>query len=161
MNQRDDESQPRRTGNTFDDPVTYAVIGAAQKVHTALGVGFVESTYHAALCRELTLRDIAHESEREFKVYYEGALCGIYRADLVVAGDVIVELKAVSRLCEEHRLQTISYLKASGFSRTLLLNVGSISLEVRRFSNKNESLKSGNPVIPLKKAPMEADPENV
>ena len=161
MNEMEDRLQPRRTGNTFDDPVTYAVIGAAQKVHRALGVGFTEGTYHAALSRELTLEQIPHDSEREFKVYYEGAPCGVYRADLVVQGDVIVELKSVSKLCDEHRLQTISYLKASGFSRALLVNFGASSLEVRRFSNKKESLKSVNPVIPLKKPSLPPDPEYV
>ncbi len=124
-----------RTKQAVRDPVTYTIIGAAQKVHSALGPGFSESTYHAAFCKELILRDIPFESQREFEVYYEKTLCGTYRPDLVIMDTVIVELKAVSELCKEHRVQTLSYLKASELSVGLLINFGSASLEWRRLVN--------------------------
>ena len=128
-----------RGGLDADDPVnafTYAIIGAAHKVHGTLGAGFTESTYHKALSRKLMLTGISFESQREFEVFYEGTLCGTYRPDMVVEGKVIVELKAVVDTIKEHRAQTISYLKASGLPVALLINFGSSSfLQVRRFEN--------------------------
>jgi GxxExxY protein len=127
------------TAEKIPDHLTYDIIGAAQKVHAALGMGFPEALYHTALCRHLMEQKISFESQKEFEVYYNGYLCGTFRPDLVVNGQVIVELKAVESLCAEHRLQTISYLKASGLSRALLLNFGSKSLEVRRLVNSKSS----------------------
>ncbi len=125
-------------GSDTDDPInalTYAVIGAAQKIHGTLGAGFTESTYHKALSKELMLTGISFESQREFKVFYEGMLCGTYRPDMVVEEKIIVELKAVVNTIKEHRAQTISYLKASELPVALLINFGSASLQVRRFEN--------------------------
>ncbi|MCE5277225.1 MAG: GxxExxY protein [Planctomycetaceae bacterium] len=130
----------------MNDPITFRVIGAAQKVHRALGPGFAERTYHVALCRELTLQDISFSQEFEYEVFYEGCLCGTYRCDLVVQNEVIVELKAVREMTIEHRVQTISYLKASGLSRALLLNFGVASLDVRRFINYKRSSKREQPL---------------
>ena len=127
-----------RGGLDADDPInalTYAIIGAAHKVHGALGAGFTESTYHKALSKELMLTGISFESQREFKVFYEGMLCGTYKPDMVVEGNIVVELKAVINTVKEHRAQTISYLKASELPVALLINFGSASLQVRRFEN--------------------------
>jgi GxxExxY protein len=118
-----------------DDPTTYAIIGAAQKVHRALGPGFTESTYQAALEKELGIRGAPFESQREFQVHYEGEVCGSYIPDLLVAGEVIVELKAVEDFARPHWAQLISYLKASGLRVGLLVNSGSPSLQVKRFRN--------------------------
>jgi len=123
------------TRRMLQDPLTYAIIGAAQKVHAALGPGFTESTYQAALCKELMIRDIPFQSQPEYEVFYEGTLCGVFRPDMVVHGQVVVELKAVSALSKEHRAQTISYLRASVLSTGLLINFGGPSLEVRRLKN--------------------------
>ena len=115
-------------------PLTYDVIGAAQKVHRTLGPGFTESVYQAALVKELMLRKIAFQSQQEFHVVYEQTLCGTYRADIVVGNAVILELKAVSSVCPEHKAQLVSYLKASGLPTGLLLNFGATSLQIRRYS---------------------------
>ena len=129
------ESESGSDARAMRDPLTYAIIGAAQKVHMTLGPGFTESTYHAALSKELMLQEIPFQTQQEFEVFFEGTLCGTYRPDMVVGEKVVVELKAVSELAKEHRAQTISYLKASGLSRALLLNFGAASLEVRRLIN--------------------------
>ncbi len=132
---RDPEIQaPQRA---MQDPLTYVIIGAAQKVHTKLGMGFTEAVYHNAMCRELTLRGVAFESQPQFEVHYEETLCGTFKPDIVVMRSVIVELKAVSQLCPEHRQQTLSYLKASGLPKALLMNFGAKSLELRRFEQKS------------------------
>ena len=123
------------TRRMLQDPLTYAIIGAAQKVHAALGPGFTESTYQAALCKELMLRDIPFQSQPEYEVFYQKTLCGVFRPDMVVYGQVVVELKAVSSLSKEHRAQTISYLRASELPTGLLINFGAASLEVKRFKN--------------------------
>ena len=129
-----DGKRERTADGEVTDALTYEVIGAAQKVHRALGPGFRESTYHKALGRELILRRIPFESEREFEVFYEGTFCDTYRPDIVVDGTVIVELKAATGTTAVDRLQTLSYLRASGLHKALLLNFGAASPEVRRFT---------------------------
>ncbi len=119
----------------IDDPLTYEIIGAGQKVHRTLGPGFGESVYHKALGKELILREIPFESEPEFEVFYEGYLCGTFKPDLVVDKKVVVELKALAEVTARDRMQTISYLKASGLRTGLLLNFGAASLEFRRLKN--------------------------
>ncbi len=122
-------------GTFAGEVLTYAIIGAAQKVHRCLGPGFKEMTYHKAMERELTLKDIPFESKRSFQVIYEDTKCGTYEPDLVVGGEVIVELKAASSLTPVDQMQAVSYLKASGLLTALLLNFDAVSLEVRRFKN--------------------------
>ena len=122
----------------IDDPLTYEIIGAAQKVHRTLGPGFGESVYHKALGKELTVREIPFESEPQFEVFYENYLCGIYKPDFVVDKKVVVEIKALAEVAPRDRMQTISYLKASGLRTGLLLNFGAASLEFRRLKNDPE-----------------------
>ena len=125
----------QKTGSAIRDPVTYAIIGAAQKVHRTLGPGFSESTYQAAMERELAMRSVTFESQRQFEVQYEGVPCGTYIPDLVVAKEVIVELKAVDVFASQHLAQAVGYLRASGLRIGLLLNFGAGSLQVKRFRN--------------------------
>jgi GxxExxY protein len=66
---------------------------------------------------------------------YEGVLCGKYQPDIVVENRVVLELKAVSALADEHIAQALSYLRASGLSVALLINFGSKSLTWKRFQN--------------------------
>ncbi len=113
--------------------LSYAVIGCAQKVHSALGPGFPEAVYHRALCQALMMSKIAFESQKEFEVYYENVLCGKFKADLFVDGTMIVEIKAVDRLCDAHEAQVLAYLKASGARVALLINFGEKSLVFKRY----------------------------
>ena len=112
--------------------MTYAIIGCAQTVHGALGPGFPEEVYHRALAHELTKAKLPFESERLVEVFYDGVLCGEFRPDLVVDDKVIVELKAVESMSEQHLSQTISYLKATGLKVGLILNFGHKSLQAKR-----------------------------
>ena len=130
-----DDSDSVELQQNVDDPLTYGVIGAAQKVHRTLGPGFKESTYHKALSKELMIKEIAFTSQPEYQVFYEDMLCGTYQPDLLVSDTVLLELKAVSAITPEHKAQTISYLKASGLRVALLINFGARSLEYRRFQN--------------------------
>jgi GxxExxY protein len=130
---RSAESDPQAPKPGFSTELTYDIIGAAQRVHRTLGMGFSESVYQAAMQKELMRRGLPFNSQQEFEVFYEGALCGTYRADLVVDNNVIVELKAASSIADEHKAQLVSYLKASGLPVGLVLNFGAPSLQVRRY----------------------------
>jgi GxxExxY protein len=117
------------------DPRTYAIIGAAQRVHRELGPGFLERVYHQALCIELADRGIPFQAEVALPVHYRGRrLDAVYRADAVVGGEVVVELKALPALTWAEAAQLLHYLKAAALQTGLLLNFGAASLEVRRMA---------------------------
>ena len=91
---------------------TEAIIGAAIEVHRALGPGLLESAYEECLCRELTLRRVPFERQRQLPVEYKGLrLECSYRLDLVVADTVVVELKTVEALLPVHEAQLLTYLR--------------------------------------------------
>jgi GxxExxY protein len=96
--------------------ITEAVIGAAIEVHRALGPGLLESAYVQCLCYELTLRKIPFELELPLPVVYKGLKldCG-YRLDMLVAGTVVIEVKAVERLAPVHEAQLLTYLRLGGW----------------------------------------------
>lgn len=98
------------------------VVGAAIEVHSHLGPGHLESAYEEALCMELKLRGIAFERQFPVKIFYKGSLVGESRLDLLVAGLLIVELKACETILPLHRAQVISYLRATGKQLALILN---------------------------------------
>ena len=103
--------------------VTEAISGAAIAVHKALGPGLLESTYEACLVYELVERGIALERQKSLPVDYRGVRIDCaYRIDLLVAGTVIVELKAVERILPIHEAQLLTYLRLSGHPVGLLLN---------------------------------------
>jgi len=106
------------------DELTEKIIGAAIEVHRVLGPGLLESIYEEALCVELRLREIYFQRQVEVGVDYKGHIIKGQRIDLLVAGEVIVELKAVANLPEVAVAQTLSYLKATGLKRALLINFG-------------------------------------
>ncbi len=115
------------------DPQTYAIIGAAMEVHRVLGHGFLEAVYHDATILELIERHIPHESEVKLVIRYKDkTLPSYYKADLICYGEVLVEIKAQSRLTTADEAQVINYLKATGLSKALLINFGAPSLECRR-----------------------------
>jgi GxxExxY protein len=104
--------------------LTEIVIGCAIEVHRALGPGLLESAYEICLCYELSLRGMAFERQVPISVDYKGAkLDRGYRADLIVGGKVLVEIKAVDQLVPIHEAQLLSYLKPSGLKVGLLINL--------------------------------------
>lgn len=115
------------------DHQTYAIIGAAMEVHKCLGCGFPEAPYSEALEREFRERGIPYKKEVRFDINYKGTpLRNFYRADFVCFDQIIVELKALQRITRIEIAQAITYLKASAFTRALILNFGTTSLEHRR-----------------------------
>jgi GxxExxY protein len=97
-------------------------IGCAIAVHRALGPGFLESIYRRAMCLELAAANLPFELERAVSVRYRDVEISGQRVDLIVAGLIVVELKAVIRLDEVHRAQVISYLRTTGLRGGLLIN---------------------------------------
>jgi GxxExxY protein len=99
------------------------VIGAAIKVHSALGPGLLESVYKECLFYELTKRGLHVEKEKSLPVVYEEIKmdCG-YRLDLLVENRLIIEVKAVEELNKIHTAQVLTYLKVSGCQLGLLMN---------------------------------------
>jgi GxxExxY protein len=110
------------------DTLTEQIIGAAIEVHRTLGPGLLESIYREALLIELGLRGIAAEKEVEVDVRYKGHIIKGQRLDVLVAREVVVELKAVAKLPDVATAQALSYLKATGLKRALLLNFGAARL---------------------------------
>jgi GxxExxY protein len=92
--------------------LTEQVIGAAIDVHRAIGPGLLESTYELCMCREPNLRGVGFEKQKPIPVEYKGVKldCG-YRADLIVEGNVLVEIKAVDALAAIHDAQLLTYLR--------------------------------------------------
>ena len=106
------------------DELTETIIGAAIEVHRILGPGLLESIYESALLVEMSLRGLIVEQQKELDVTYKGYIIKGLKIDLLVNGQVVVELKSVSRLAEVATAQALSYLKASGLKRALLINFG-------------------------------------
>ena len=103
--------------------ITDSIIGAAIEVHRALGPGLLESAYEACLVFELVQHGLKVDQQKSLPVVYQEVKldCG-YRLDLLVEGEVIVEIKAVDRLAPIHEAQLLSYLKLSGCKVGLLIN---------------------------------------
>jgi len=103
--------------------LTEEVIGACIEVHRHLGPGLLESAYHQCLCHELSLRRISFQTEFPLPVDYKGTHlnCG-YKADLLVDGRLLVELKSVDALSPVHEAQLMTYLRLGRWEVGLLIN---------------------------------------
>ena len=121
--------------------LTDDIIKAFYCLYNELGFGFLENVYQNALFFELQNKGYKVESQKPIDVYYQTQLVGKYRADLVVNDVIILELKAVDFLIEEHELQLINYLKATNIEIGLLLNFGN-KPEIRRkiFTNDRKKI---------------------
>jgi GxxExxY protein len=107
----------------LDNELTHAIIGAAIEVHKLLGPGLLESAYEECLAREFVLRGIPFERQKPAPVVYKEVKleCG-YRMDFLVAGNVVVELKAVDGFAPVHEAIVLTYLRLSGCRLGLLIN---------------------------------------
>jgi len=103
--------------------LTEAVIGACIEVHRALGPGLLESAYEKCLCHELSLQNIPFVCQPSLPVSYKGMVldCG-YRADVLIDGRLIVEIKAVEKVLPIHEAQLQTYLRVGGWEVGLLIN---------------------------------------
>jgi GxxExxY protein len=114
------------------------VVDASMKLHIALGPGLLESVYTIILQKKLEERGYRVEREVGIPVEYEGVKFEMgFRADLIINGCFIVELKSVESLAPVHAKQLLTYLKLTGFRLGLLINFGEALLKdgIRRIAN--------------------------
>ena len=106
------------------------IIGAAIEVHRYLGPGLLESAYHRCLARELMVRSVPFQWEWPLPLEYKGMRleCG-YRVDLLVAGSVVVEVKAIEAIAPVHEAQLLTYLRLGGWQVGLLINFNVVVLK--------------------------------
>lgn len=120
-----------------NDPLTEKIIACAYKVHSALGPGFNERIYHNALSIALKEAGLNYDTEKEYKVTYQGKQVGKLRIDLLVEERVVVEVKAVTGIMPRlFEAQVLSYLKVVDCKVGLLINFGNRSCQVRRLEAK-------------------------
>ena len=108
------------------------IIAAGIDVHKALGPGFIEGVYQKAMEVAFRHRNIPFERQKEIHLYFEEEDLGVQRIDLLVCGEIVVELKAVERFARIHFVQLKSYLRCLGLHVGLLLNFNAATLEVKR-----------------------------
>jgi GxxExxY protein len=122
------------TGELKYKDITEKIIGASFEVHKFLGNGFQEVIYQRALAWELAKVGLSFAREIEQEIFYKELQepIGTRRADFVVEGKVLVELKAIIELEDVHLAQVLNYLKAYKLEAGLLINFGSKSLTFKR-----------------------------
>lgn len=104
---------------------SYRIRGAVFEVYREMGCGFLEAVYQECLHREFGVQGIPFVAQQELLLCYKGEpLLQTYRPDFVCFGSIIVEIKAVKELTNEHRAQALNYLKATGLELALLVNFG-------------------------------------
>lgn len=120
--------------------LTGKIIKAYYKVYNELGYGFLEKVYEKALQTELRKQELRCVSQFPIKVYYDKVLVGEYFADIIVEGNIILELKAAERISRANELQLTNYLRATKAEVGLLLNFGKKPEFKRKiYTNNNKS----------------------
>ncbi|NJD60434.1 MAG: GxxExxY protein [Anaerolineales bacterium] len=118
--------------NEERDELTEKILGCAFKVSNTLGCGFLEKVNENALMIELKTAGMNCEQQKSIPVAYQGILVGEYYADILVEGQVILEIKAAKAIDDSYQAQLINYLKATGIHRGLILNFGTTRLGIKR-----------------------------
>jgi GxxExxY protein len=116
--------------------LSHRIIGMAVGIHKKLGPGFQEKIYEEALLKEFGKAGIGFEKEKVVRVDYDGQSLGNQRIDLLVDGEIILEIKACTKIIPIHRDQVISYLKTVNKKLGLILNFGRSRLEIKRVVHK-------------------------
>ena len=108
------------------------VMDCAGRIRRCLGPGYLESVYKNAMIVELKKNGLSYEIEKPISVFYDDVLVGDFKADIVVEGILILELKAVQSLHMAHEIQLVNYLTATGIDDGLLVNFCSEELQFKR-----------------------------
>ncbi|NLG85320.1 MAG: GxxExxY protein [Firmicutes bacterium] len=117
---------------------SYKILGASFEVYKEKGNGFLEAVYHECLMLEFTRQGIPFVEKPQLRLEYKGQkLKQTYEPDFLCFDEIIVEIKAVKQLTDEHRAQIINYLRSTGKQLGLLINFGHYPrLEYERFVNQ-------------------------
>jgi GxxExxY protein len=119
------EQKPKLNEKIILKEESYAIQGVVFEVYREMGCGFLEGVYQECLAREFELRQIPFKSQIELMLNYKGEpLVQTYRPDFICYDQIIVELKAVKDITNEHKAQVINYLKATRLHLGLLINFG-------------------------------------
>jgi GxxExxY protein len=121
-----------------ENVISGQVVDSALKVHSVLGCGLLESVYEICLAHELAQRGLAVRKQVVMPIRYEGVVLDAgYRLDLLVAENVVVEIKAVEKMLPLYSAQLLTYLKLGGYKLGLLLNFNTVHLRdgIRRVVN--------------------------
>jgi len=129
--------------NDETNKLTGIIISCAMEVHRILGSGFHEAIYQRSLSIELALSGLIFERDKPMPIFYRKSQIGTRRIDFFVEGAVMVELKAVDKLENIKKTETINYCEAYNISDGLLLNFGNTNLEFKRVYNKNLNVITG------------------
>ncbi|WP_277057933.1 GxxExxY protein [Trichlorobacter lovleyi] len=141
-------NSPQRTRRHTEEnlnTLSGMIVDAAMKVHSALGPGLLENAYEICLKHELLKRGVEVKRQVELPVCYDGIqLDAGYRIDLLVADEIVVELKSVDKIVPIHEAQLLSYLKLSNLHVGLLINFNVIHLKdgIKRMVNRFQPLRS-------------------
>ena len=121
---------------------SYLIIGACFEVYREKGCGFLEPVYQECMEIELRLQGIPFVAQKPLPLEYKGTpLRTKYEPDFVCYDRIIVEIKAVSALVDEHRAQLLNYLSATGCKLGLLANFGHYPrMEYERLLSRNQEL---------------------
>lgn len=131
--------QTNTMGSIIYKDESYAIVGAAMQVHTSLGCGFVEKVYQEALEIEFTKRGIPFEREKRLLIKYNSQVLKTdFYVDFLCYDAIVVELKAVSEVVNEHKAQVINYLKAGNYRLGYLMNFGQEHLYYERLFHPNK-----------------------
>ncbi len=104
---------------------SYLIRGAVFEVYREMGCGFLEAVYQECMEKELHKKNIPFVAQAEIELFYkQEKLQQSYKPDFICYGKIIVELKAVNEICNEHRAQLHNYLKATGLQLGFLVNFG-------------------------------------
>ncbi len=119
-----------------ENTLTRKIIGCCFEVHSKLGTGFDEKTYHKALIEIFKRASINFDTEKTYPVFFENTKIGFKRLDLIIENRLIVEVKAVKGyLPDIYRQQLTSYLKLTKLCVGLLVNFGNNRCVVKRYLN--------------------------
>lgn len=112
--------------------ITEKIIGCAYTVYNKMGSGFLESVYEKCLKIELLKLGLKVETQKPIEVRYEGKIVGEFVSNILVDGNIIVELKAIHQLNKIHEAQLVNYLTATGLDIGLLINFSDECVQVKR-----------------------------
>ena len=122
--------------------LTEKIIGVYYDVYNEVGHGFLETVYRKAMQIALAEAGLLVQNEFPIPVWFRGQEVGIFRADLLVANCILLELKAVAALDRAHEAQLLHYLRATAIELGLLLNFGGTKPQFRRLVFQNENKKT-------------------
>ena len=119
-----------KPGLVHGSELTNQIIALAMRVHSRLGPGLLEHAYERCLCHEFERNAVPYARQVKLPIEYDGLHldCG-YRADIIVADEVILEIKSIDRILALHKAQLLTYLRISRHRIGLLMNFNTISLK--------------------------------